>query len=361
MGKYIAIFLILTAILSSKTELVSIDFQIEKVNEFSITSSRINGLFWKHSIIADYPYLYALSEYGLEIYSIENDGSLTLITRKPVVNSNTMIKINGFIYIGTRKNHYNPFNAMIVKIDVTNPVYPSIVQTKELTGNVRSVDNIFYINEHLLVNTWTYPLSYSYPILNLDLDIVEEYVAFNGLLRIQINENLVLVEYDAFSYLVYDLSNIGNVTVVGSGDTSQEHTVYEVFYYDTYQNNVLVIGGQREMSFWDISDPSDWQLLHNIIYIQDPSLINYGWAFHITGNYLFYLHSYNLIVIDLNDYTYHQILELEPYPDALGLDAATWGNYVYITTPEAGIQRFSCYEGIFSRVEIIGKYFSNMN
>jgi len=359
MGKYIVVFLILTAILSSKIELVAIDFQIEKVNDFSITSSRSSGLFWKHSIIADYPYLYALSDYGLEVYSIENDGSLSLITRKPVVNSNTMIKIDGFIYIGTRKNHYNPFNAMIVKIDVTNPLYPSTVQIKELTDDVSSVDTIFYDNDHLLINTWTYPLSYSYPILNLDLEIAEEYIAFNGLLRAQINDSLVLVEYDAFSYLVYDLSDIANVTVVGSGDTSQAHTVYQEFYYDIYQDTVLVIGGQREMSFWDISDPSDWQLLHNITYIQDPSLVNYGWAFHIKGNYLFYLHDYNLIVIDLEDFTYHQILELEPYPYAHGVDAAYWGNYIYVTTPESGIQRFSCYDGVFSRVEIIGEYFSN--
>jgi len=334
--------------------LIALDFQIEKIDEFSISSNRQNVV--RHNVRIEDNYLYTLTNYGLEIYLIENDGSLNLLSRKPIIDARTLELVNDNVYVGTTKRYYNPFNAMIYKINITDHYNPQIVQTLEFDENVRYVDGIFHINGHLLINMSSF-CDYTYPLLNYDLELVMEETPIEPLLRAQIDETRVLVETAAFEYLIYDLNDLDNITTVGSANISEGHSIYQGFRYKVYQDSVLIVGGQREMSFWDISDPNNWTLFHNIPYIQDPELVNYGFDFHIVYNFMIYLNGLKLVVIDLNDYSYHQILEMEEYP-CTGLDGSVWNSNVYITTVKQGIQRFVLTTE-FHWSERIGNYFSN--
>jgi len=348
--RFIIIILGIAYIFSSL--LLSINFKIEKVNEFHYTSDRTYSVGKNVSIL--YPYLYTLTDYGLEIYLISNEGNLDLLTRKQITDGMTMEIIDDNIYVATRMDYYNPFNAMIYKIDVSDPNNPIFVQTLEFDEEVWFIYNIFDVNDHLLLNTPP-----TYPLLNHQLEIVQEFtIDENKVLRHQINEHLMLVQTGLFSYDIYDFSDFDNISVVGSGNISEVHDLYGALYYKTYQDTILIVSGQREMSFWDISDPDDWQLLHNK-YIQDDNLINYGYVVHIFDSYLFYLNGFNLVVIDLDDYSHHQILEVEYYLHSFGIDADFWDGNIYITTPRRGIRRFGYTEGVFFKIETIGEYFKN--
>jgi len=147
--RFIIIILGIAYIFSSL--LLSINFKIEKVNEFHYTSDRTYSVGKNVSIL--YPYLYTLTDYGLEIYLISNEGNLDLLTRKQITDGMTMEIIDDNIYVATRMDYYNPFNAMIYKIDVSDPNNPIFVQTLEFDEEVWFIYNIFDVNDHLLLNT----------------------------------------------------------------------------------------------------------------------------------------------------------------------------------------------------------------
>src|SRR5690554_7196399 len=92
-------------------ESFALDFQIDQVNEFSITTYRGAGNR-VNNIIVDFPQLYSLTSYGLEIYTIEENRSLDLLIRLPLINPTTMEKVNEYVFIVTERREYDPISAM---------------------------------------------------------------------------------------------------------------------------------------------------------------------------------------------------------------------------------------------------------
>jgi len=297
-------------ILLFSIDIAAIDFQIEKVGDFSIGSYLIHRSPGK-TIVTDYPYLYALTGYGLEIYSISTEGSLSLISRKQVIACWTLEKIDNHVFIGTNPRHHDPFNAAIYKIDVSDPNNPTIVQVLEYDESVMGIYDLIRINNYILVYTLTSPWSPCFPFLNTNLETVQ----FNPVTSIPLllyGDNLLLTEVPGGGgFQIYDFSDLDNIELIGMGDTSGVHQ-YHIWFRLVYQDTVLVFGNQREISFWDVSDPADWQLLYNIDYISDPDIIIYGTP-HIIDHYLVYLNIYNIVVMDLNDYTIELISGDHPY------------------------------------------------
>ncbi len=341
-------------IIMINTSLLSDNFTIEKIDEFSVTSNR--SRIMKKNIVIDNPHLYTLTDYGLEIYSINNDGELILLSRTPIIDGNTIEKVDNFIFIGTRKKRFNPFNTKIYKLDVSNPHHPQTMTSLEFDDDVQSIDNIIDINGHLLIDMSRFP-QFSYPLLDYDLEVVTDSVPIATILRAKIGESLILTE-TAAGYNIYDLSDLENIALVGTGDISAVH-LSAVFYYNTHRDSVLILGNQREISFWDISDMNNWELLQ-YLYIDEQDYINYSVRSFVFENYLLYLNTNNLIVIDLDDYSFYQFLDMEFFSGSLGSSAAFRNDNIYITTNRRGIQRFHYDEGVFSYIETIADYFSNM-
>ncbi len=324
----------------------AVDFQIEKIDEFSIGSYLVYRSPGK-TILTDYPYVYTLTGYGLEIYSISTEGSLSLISRTQVIACWNLEKIDDYVFIGTNPRHHDPFNAVIYKIDISDPYNPVIVQKLGFDDTVTRIDDLIKINDYLLVRTLTNPWGPIFPILNTDLETVQ----LNPVTSIPLllyGDNLLLTEVTGGGgYQIYDFSDLENITLIGSGDISGVH-YYNIWFKSAYQDTVLVFGNQREISFWDVSDPDDWQLLYNIDYINDPDLIIYGTP-HIIDHYLVYLNIYNIVVMDLNDYTIDLISGDHPFLERV-IHSDTWQGNIYFTTQTMGIIHL-LYDGDFSYID----------
>ena len=336
------------------TEIPGINFQIEKVDDFSIVNRRI-GTNRTKNIIIEYPYLYTLTLYGLEIYLIEDGGSLNLLSRKPIIEGWCLEKIDNYIFVGTGKDQYDPFNAKIHKIAVSNPDEPTIVQSLDLGSTVSRVWYLTRIENLLLVETDNY--SYFNPLINTDLEIIDPnpLPTHPGLL---FSSNLLLSQIGNFDYLIYDTDDLDNITVVGSGNISAAHN-FSMLHEGVYQDTILIFNDLREISFWDVSDLNNWQFEQYFFFIDD-SLRMSSPRFFIMEHYLLYLNPYNLVAIDMNDYSIQQISVAGEYL-CVGIDAATWENNVYFTTREAGIQRFGYEDNQFQYLGKTGEHGSNIS
>ncbi|MBW6515200.1 MAG: T9SS type A sorting domain-containing protein [Candidatus Cloacimonetes bacterium] len=341
-SRYVPIIMVMLYLITF--DLISVDFQIEKVNEFSIANRRI-GTNRVNNIIIEYPYLYTLTRYGLEVYSMEVDGSLTLLTRKLIIEPWTMEKIGNHLFIGTSSRQYDPFNAMIHKIDVTNPSEPFVVQSLEFDDNVPWVPYLNVLNDHFIVNTVAWPPFN--PLINTALEIIHPnpIPTYPHLL---FSDTLILSRVDHFDHLIYDISDIDNVSVVGSGNISEAHN-YGIYHQGSYEDSTLIFNNTREISFWDVTDLNDWQLLYNIPWLENEMII-FGDTFYIMNNYLLYLNPFNLVAIDMNDYTIQQISE-DDFFFCEGIDAADWEDNVYFTVLREGIQRFRYEDSEFHYID----------
>jgi len=330
-------------------ESFALDFQIDQVNEFSITTYRGAGNR-VNNIIVDFPQLYSLTSYGLEIYTIEENRSLDLLIRLPLINPTTMEKVNEYVFIGTERREYDPISAMIHKIDVSVSDNPTIVQSLELMDTVWSVSSILCVNEHLLVFPFTTSNESYYPLLNSDLEIVNEN-PINTPPVLVFGDNLVMSISDDGDCLIHDFSDLNDISLIGTGNISAGHD-YAVNNEYAYQDTILVFNNQREVSFWNISDPDNWEMMHRIPYIENEDIIIHGNTIHIIDNLLLYLNNKSLVVMDLTDYSYSQILEI-PSGTSSGIDYAYVDHNLYVTTNWSGIQRFE-KENEFIYVENIG-------
>jgi len=343
---------LLVAIILLASCLSAISFQIEKVNEFAITAFRL-GSSRATGIVLDEPYLYSLTQYGLETYIISGDGQLTLISRLPVIDNQTMQKINSYIYVGSRKGIYNPYNAKIHKIDVNDPYTPQLVDILELGEEVRDIWSLHRMNNHLLLHTFTVPYSNSYPLLDQDMEAVADFCLTDTPLLV-FDDTLVLTRSGGHQYQIYDFSDLPEITPIGSHNVSDVHS-FSVLCQTVYQDSILIFNNQREISFWDVSDPDDWELLHFVDnhVNSDPPI--YHIRTHIVDNFLLYLNGGYLVIMDLNDYNC-EILHLdEPFWFG-GADAASFDGYTYYRTFTDGIFRFGFSEGSFNYIESIGEY-----
>jgi hypothetical protein len=332
----------------------SMEFGIEMINEFSVTtyhphSNRTNNLLVEH------PFLYLVTSYGLEIYAISNDGTLALLSRTSIIDAWSLEKIGSYVFISTSTSFYDtPAYNKLYKIDVADPSNPGIVQWLEFNQQVAAIGYIHKVNDHLLLQTYTYG-SY-YPLLNTNLEIVNTDPLNNSTPALILNDDLVLARTGMNSYQIFDFSDLDDISVIGSGDISLAHQD-ETYSFNIYQDNVLIFNNQLEISFWDISDLNDWQLLHSISLITDPNLIIYGFSIAIINDYLVYLNPMNLVVMDLTDYSYVQQLELDMYMllSQGGLCYDFWDNNLYITTSTYGIKRYRLEEDEFVFIESIGE------
>jgi hypothetical protein len=327
----------------------SIPIGLERLEDFSITTARIKTNR-NTNLIADEQIVYYLSGYGLESYVMTGAGEVILADRLHLTDPWTMNKVDDNIFVGTYPIH-GLTNAIIYKINVSNPYNLIIEQILELDDNITAVLIIHIVNDHLLLHTFSYPERF--PLLNTDLEtVIEEPISAPPTLVF--GNDLVLSCSEGGDGLIYDFSDLDNIMQVGSGSIEEGHQ-YGVLNEYTYQDSILIFYNESEISFWDVSQPDDWQMLYNII-IEDSSFMITGEGLQIIEDTLVYLNHDSLIAIDLNDYSYSQMLEnpiQESYQYCVGIGYAYSGNDLFVSTSEYGIQRFA-YEDEFAFVETIG-------
>jgi len=327
----------------------SIPIELERVGDFSITTARIKTNR-NTNLIADDQTVFYLSGYGLESYVMSAAGGAVLADRLHLTDPWTMNKADNYIFVGTNPVH-GLTNAKIYKINVSNPDNLIIEQILELDDNFSAVLIIHIVNDHLLLHTFSYPERF--PLLSTDLEIViEEPISTPPTLVF--GNDLVLSSSEEGDGLIHDFSDLDNIMQIGSGSIKAGHQ-YGVLNEYAYQDSILIFYNQSEISFWDVSQPDDWQMLHNII-IEDSSLMITGEGLQIIEDTLVYLNHDSLIALDINDYSHYQLLDnpiLESYLYCVGIGYAYPDNELFVSTSEFGIQRFA-YNDQFTFIETIG-------
>ena len=117
----------------------SIDFNIEKVNTFA----KCQSFFSNATMLVEEPYIYALTSYGLDIYEIQDDGSLHVLSQLPLQKSRRFVKKDDYIYIGSHEIIYpdvfDPYPLYIYQINVNDLYNPDITNTLEFDNSYRSM------------------------------------------------------------------------------------------------------------------------------------------------------------------------------------------------------------------------------
>ncbi len=333
------IFLTIILLNSSIIQLFSLDFRIDKVNEFSHANVfEVANISKKMQI--DYPYLYTLTEYGLEIYVIGTTSELALISRTAIVRGWTIEKLNDSVYVGTRKGAFDQYDVGIYRFNVSDPYNPTIIQS--LTSeNWRMVISILGVEDLLVVSVRTATNTLHSHLIDPDLQYINQNVLGNLPLLV-FNSNYFLTGGGNLNYQIYVLNDADGFTLAGSGNIAEAHD-YGITYYHSYGDSILMFSNQRSISLWDISDINNWQLL-SIIEISDLGMdftIGTFGAFHIIDDYLLYLGSLNFVVIDLSDNSAVHLIENPTFIYSGGLDYTSWEENIYITTGYSGVHWYS--------------------
>ena len=246
----------------------AIEFNYEKINEFAI-GGNYDG---DGKIIVEFPYMYAASRYGLEIYEIDTDNNVELINRLPLFDDTRVLHIkNNIAYVisvSFFENHYR-----LYKIDISNILEPVILDSIYFEDEVCLTIGDIY-NDYLIFvcecNDEYY--NFYYKIYKIpELEFIQNY-PINGAWFIQINDSLAIKYEYSNTYTLYDFSDPENISEI----TQIYLETGGIPGLDNIQtiNDSIVAGIAEEgVVFWNYSDVTNWEYIY-LIFIH--RLMNIG-------------------------------------------------------------------------------------
>ena len=229
-------------------------FEVTKQNDSMISQFYLQ----QDNIIAEDGYVYALSAYGLEIYEIENDGSLSLQSITPIESCASIVLKDEYMYISS-----GGFSAVIqwgkvYQINVTDKQNPVIEQVLDFFCDVWPLlifDDALFVKMHDLSNTTQILFFYSLPDLTL---LAEHQNVFYCMEKLDDSTALRADGYNQFT--VFDFSNPIEPLIIGQGDVSSEHP-YNIHRASIFSDSILVCSDMDRVSFWNISNWFNWEFI----------------------------------------------------------------------------------------------------
>ncbi len=330
--KYIILSLILTLIIFADPLFINA-FEFNKISEFGFSgcySPDYDGF----NIQDDY--LYAVNIRCFQIFHIEDDHSLTLLSDVNLYHLTYSVVVkDNFAYASTLIPEYVLYRFNIE--DKYNPVL-----TDSLYLN--SFSYAFINNNYVFVHDWDYQNSKSIIHIydNETFDEITQIDAPQNLVLLYIKENIAFNKLHGIVRL-YDISNPDSLQVIAQYDVND---TWGYRCAKLIQDTILVIGNGAEIEFWDISEPFDWEMINEIELFQ--------WNIDISGDKMIVSGS-GLRLFDISNLDNPVLLDYyhDVYPVWGGGKPIIYNNIVYWGAGEYGIEIFSIAE---NSLDHIGNY-----
>ncbi len=322
------------------------DFTIEKINEFAFAQT-FNTM--EETLIIEYPYLYALTSHGLEIYEIIDNGSLERLSILPITFPRRFELKENFIYLTSALSYmYDLFLPTLYQIDVTDKENPFICNEIEFDEPaITYLIPVIFGNYLILGNFHMEDRIYLLPELEFVATILDTLIALHKI------TDYIGIDHVSISLMnIYDVSNLTNMQLIGTIDMSPIHGGFVTRYFEMLNDTILIAGGQTAVSFWDITDNANWEYISH--YETEDSMI-YGKNFTIMDSHLILSLFYGLELIDISD-IYNPQFEDHIVSYSYVKASVSYNENLYVATRYDGIQRYQVANGEFDFIENIFDY-----
>ena len=319
------------------TTLFANDFTVDKINEFAF-AQHFNR---DDALKVEYPYLFALTSHGLEIYEIQDDLQLQQLSVLTITSPYRYVINDNFIYISNDTPFdYDLYSLCLYQVDITDKENPYIYNQIEFDNSFQYFDLIIFDDYLYLRNFGIADTIYSLP----DLEFFATIPDIIDIYKITETIGIDITYYNGID--IYDLSNFTNIQLIGNIDMSFIEPNYSPFFYQTINDTILIASSQSVVSFWNISDIANWEY---ISHYESQDYMIYGANFSIIGNYLILTQFVGFELIDISDIEnpYHVdfIACYHPYTKA------RYNENLYVGTRGDGIHRYDVMDDEISYIE----------
>ncbi len=253
-------------------------FIFEQISEFNKTESYIT---YNDTYDVKDDYLFSTTIRGFQIFHLNSD-SLELVNDFNLEKFTYLLKIkDDFMFVSCGIDR-------LYKFDITNITEPVLLDSITMPGCYSFFFNndYLYINELLPTLTWKIHI-YDYNTMEelFCYDVPQEYSSLK-----KIGENIARVKIYEHVFL-YDMSAPDTLVWIADDEIS-EHSCPDKI--EMFSNSLLVIGsGLGRFEIYDISQPTDWQLITFIDYD--------GMCFNIIDDRLIIKEYRTLFLFDISD------------------------------------------------------------
>jgi len=270
----------------------SIDFNIEKVNTFA----KCQSFFSNATMLVEEPYIYALTSYGLDIYEIQDDESLHVLSQLPLQKSRRFVKKDDYIYIGSHEIIYpdvfDPYPLYIYKINVNDLYNPDITNTLEFDNSYRSMIPVLIGDYFIARAYWGPDAVYTIPDLEYYGTLPDEDM------WLKIINDTICVNWTVEPSVIdlYNTSDILDFQYIATIDLSACHN--GLISFTTIDDTTLIVTGPETVSFWNIEDITQWEYIGHY----EPSYyVDNATNFALCENYMVLTQRDGLALVDISD------------------------------------------------------------
>ena len=329
MKKTILLLLVLNIFLY----LTAQEFEISKISEIAYAQEfRSSGAV---QIIDNH--LFFLNLNGLEIYGINEGGSLTKLSVVTIPDPSSMVIYEQNCYISTRGYAVEGYHGKVYRIDISNTSNPEIIDQIEY-ANYEGYIRLKILDNNLVVQTSDYwnifYKSYSLPEMEYLGQAVEDYY-YN-----KVNDSLMVHQDENILYTKHYIQH-GNFELIGTTDVSaysDDGSYYE--HFKIINDTLLAAVNAKNVTFWDISDATNWQYLSR--YTLPVNIHMYGNKQYeiIDGNVILFTTDF-IRLLDISDITNPVLVDtIEGITVIYGQACDNYGNNLYVSSSNFGIQHY---------------------
>ena len=337
----------------TSTYLTAQEFTIAKINEIAYAQDNTNS----ESIQVIDDYLYYSSQNGLEIYEINGDGSITKISILTIESPGRMLIKDQYCFIisgGYDSAIIIPgYNININKINISDVNNPEIVDQIEIEyGDIYSYSGIFKFGNYLIfqwlgIGTFYYDF-YSIP----EMEYIGQITTEN---HHRIVSDSLLVRQDGLTFYIEQYNPPDEFEVIGVIDVSAySDGNYTYDHFKVINDTILSAVNFRNITFWDISDVTNWQYLSRYTLPENSPLSGNKQYAIMNGNAVIF-DPYLLRLLDISDISNPVIVDsIEHNMYLWGQACDHYSNNIYVGTRNDGIQH---YEIENNTVEYVDSYY----
>ena len=288
-------------------------------------------------------YLYALNMNGLEIYEIYGDGSITKISMLIIAEPRNMLIKDQYCFIGSGGNRspyiIPDYFIKINKIDISDVYNPTIIDYVEYP-ELDMYFGIFELGNYMIMKWFDaevgfYKDFYSIP----EMDYIGQIISDN---YYNIVNDSLLVSQNGYIITTVRYNPPNEFEIIGFTDVSAYSDGNEGYdHYKVINDTILSAVNVRNITFWDISDVTNWQYLSRYTLPENVNMIG-NKQYAIMNENVILFTSVFIRLLDISDISNPVLVDsLEHNIIAHGQGCDHFENNLYVGTINDGIQHYS--------------------
>ena len=318
---------------------------ITKINEFAFAQRFIG----RDSFIINENYLYTRTTFGVECYEINDNGELNKLSHVLIHSPKSFVIDGDYVYVTNQQmSDFSIFPISLYQIDYSDKYAPVIINQIDFDINTTH----YYLQ---IIHDYLYLMYFSesgedliYSIPGLEYIQSIQY----PITLIMVNENIAVDIVGASEFNIFDISNFPETQVTGTVEMYQYHQDYTPDRFITLNDTIVIAVGQTAVTFWDISNPSNWDYIN--VYYPGSYLVVHNSASVLSSN-LFLLRYEGIEMLDISDLTNIYLVDFIDILSSL-YDLNVIDSNIYVSTYSDGIQHYGFSESELNFIEDIYDY-----